>query len=238
MYPSRDRCFQGEGLCQARGEACQVGVMGWLSVCRAGYSTGVDVLYGTNSFCVQGSMMDMLSSGVILKTTLERVKALELVWEDLVFGRDGGGDREKVVTSLAGLAEVFPGLRRLVVSFGDVYNDFRTRPARALAEIEKVLLQPLAKSMSRLGKLENVVVEMPSNIFRDLNGADGVTGLGLDKEKRGREWVAGEGLWLRYPVSSSVPLWIKEGVESNLFWDYNGQHHSYAFLLVCGHFVP
>jgi hypothetical protein len=145
----------------------------------------------------------------------------------------------------------------LVLSFsGILYNDFQVRPAQVLNEIDCVLLRSIADAVARLPsqvQQQRVVVELPSNVFRDLNGDDGAPGLALEGEERGQEWGHGKGVWLRYPLSAPSTVhpgkgkrvedktgggidqglfyYIKEGAESDLYWGHDGNARSLSHSL-------
>jgi len=239
-------------------------VMGWLRACRGAFAEGLEVLYGTNTFFVESlALFDALFCPVpcrarqllILPQRLASITSLELRWEVLLFGRLGHqqGDpwthlyadegRAQVATHLRYLGEAFSGVRMLVLSFGDFYNDYSVRPALVLGEIDRVLLRPIADAVARLPQAQEqpVIVELPSNVFRDVHG-DCAPGLGLEAEKRGEEWGEGKGVWLRYPLPSSSAVqgegdgpgqdlfyYIKEGAESDLGWDYNDNPRSLSY---------
>jgi hypothetical protein len=283
-YPHTDQCLEGNahfcwmwpgpptGKPGQSGYApgkCMVGAMGWLLACRQAYAEGIDVLYSTNTFFVEGDAL--LSNLVcpdpavvdttrhlILPQRLERITSLELRWELLLFGPpyrpyrrreyNAAEDRALLAAHLRHLCDPFPNLRKLVLSFSDpLYNDARVRPRDALDEIERVLLRPLADAVARLPlplRQEGVLVELPSNVFQDLGG------LGLEGEAKGYEVGDEKGVWLRYPLSrrhlaesvqssqsASEPgngsdgfYYIKQGEESDLFWNWKGEPQSHAAL--------
>ena len=88
-----------------------------------------------------------------------------------------------------------------------------------------------------------VVVELPSNVFDDLNGGfwKGSPSLGLEVGKRGEKWAQGKRDWLRYPLSDAAVhsvgvvegepaeaggrgdqgrfYYIKRALQSELTWD-------------------
>ena len=164
--------------------------------------------------------------------------------------------RAQVATYLSHLGDVFPNVRTLVLSFTDgLYSDFQARPARVLDEIDRLLLRPIADAVARLPQAhrQHVVVELPSTVFGDLNGTwKGPPGLGLEVEKRGEEWGDAKGNWLRYPLRApsafrsahldadirkventtsgglghGLLYYIKEGTQSDLFWDHAGNARS------------
>ena len=83
-------------------------------------------------------------------------------------------------------------------------------------EINRLLLLPIADAVARLQhpQRQHVVVELPSNVFDDLNGAwnlQGSPSLGLEVGKRGGKWARGKNDWLRYPLSGATVHWA--GVE-------------------------
>ncbi|KAF6835367.1 hypothetical protein CMUS01_05818 [Colletotrichum musicola] len=249
IWPHRDACLRGEAvMCKfwAAGECeCAVGALGWLRAgmaarwdgcalgwlraCRMAYAEGVEVLYATNTFVIESrDLLDALLAGrkVILPQRLSAVRELELRLEVLLIGDPNllnaqGKDKMQMLPDLGGFAARFPGLQSLVVSFSDyLYNDPHLRPKDRLPEIERLLLQPLALMAERLvPQLERpVVVELPSNVFCDLGGLE------LEEERQGDEWGDGKGTWLRYPVGGSEGwYYVKEGVETDLFWDYQGR---------------
>ncbi|KAL2019270.1 hypothetical protein VTK56DRAFT_9814 [Thermocarpiscus australiensis] len=185
---------------------------------------------------------------LLLPQRLASITSLELRWEVLLFGRlpahHADEDRAQLAAHLRHLDDPFPNLRTLILSFSDhLYNDSRVRPAHALDHIDRVLLQPLADAISRLPprvQQRHVVVELPSNVFCDLCIA-GVQGLGLEVEQRRPAWGDGKSVWLRYPISAprcprgdaderkqqdesgSLFYYLKEGVESDLYWNSDGK---------------
>ncbi|KAF6828318.1 hypothetical protein CPLU01_08593 [Colletotrichum plurivorum] len=212
IWPHRDACLHGEAvMCKvwAAGECeCAVGALGWLRACRMAYAEGVEVLYATNAFVIESrDLLDASLAGrrVVLPQRLSAVRELELRLEVMLFGdptllNTESKDKIQVLPHLAGLAAAFPGLLSLV--------------------IESLLLRPLALAAERLApQLErSVVVELPSNVFCDLGGLE------LKEERRVDEWGNGKGTWWRYPVGGSEGWYcVKEGVESDLFWDYQGR---------------
>ncbi|KAF6804028.1 hypothetical protein CSOJ01_10480 [Colletotrichum sojae] len=233
IWPHRDACLRGKAvMCKfwAAGECeCAVGALGWLRACRMAYAEGVEVLYATNAFVIESwDLLDALLAGrrVIPPQRLAAVRELELRLEVLLFGdptllNTPSKGKMQMLPELAGLTAAFPALRSLVVSFSDyLYNDPSVRPKDRLPEIESLLLQPLALAAERLAPQlgRPIVVELPSNVFRELGG------LALEEERRGDEWGDGKGTWLRYPISGSEGwYYVKEGVESDLFWDYQGR---------------
>jgi hypothetical protein len=236
---------------------------------------GVDVLYSSNTFFIEssGGLNGLLcpeartSRQLLLPRRLDSITSLELRWDVLLFGRHqrpihdrhwhlAHEDRAQVAAHLRHLADTFPNVRRLVLSFGDFYNDYQVRPAQVLDEINRVLLRPIADSVARLPSLEQqVVVELPSTVFRVVSGDEyelrGAPGLALETEKRGQQWGEGKGVWVRYPLSAGSAsvqpgkvegvqddqglfYYIKEGVESDLYWDYTGKPRSIAFDIHTG----
>jgi hypothetical protein len=249
--------------------------MGWLLVCRQAYAAGIDVLYSTNTFFIESpALFDALfcpaprTNQLLLPQCLAIITSLELRWDVLLFGKLPGprGDpqahlaedgRAQVAAHLSYLGDVFPNIRTLVLSFsGILYNDFQVRPAQVLNEIDCVLLRSIADAVARLPsqvQQQRVVVELPSNVFRDLNGDDGAPGLALEVEERGQEWGHGKGVWLRYPLSAPSTVhpgkgkrvedktgggidqglfyYIKEGAESDLYWGHDGNARSLSHSL-------
>lgn len=222
-----------------------VGALGWLRACRQAYVEGIDVLYVTNTYFLESrDLLDILMSSppdpyphipdagrrLLLPERLAVIRSLELRWEILLFGDlpppspwlDYNKDRMRLLPNLASLMIPFPNLRSLVVSSEILYNDWRVRPAARLPEIDRLLLRPVALALAHIvPQLEkHAVVELPSNVFGDLKG------LGLEEEQRGDEWGNGKGSWLRYPIGDSFYYYIKQGEESDLFWDHEGNHRS------------
>jgi hypothetical protein len=131
-------------------------------------------------------------------------------------------------------------------------------------EIDDVLLRPLANAIASLPRRQQqtVIVELPSNVFRDLCHVSEERGLTLEEsDMDGRRRV-----WVRYPVlkpqsnkdtSSIVNIqdanyesdqrdhnggsndidcfyYIKEGVNSELFWDSTGNARRLSQMPVHG----
>ncbi|GKT96996.1 hypothetical protein CT0861_01762 [Colletotrichum tofieldiae] len=243
IWPHRDACLQGEaetcrmwppgtGTCD-----CAIGALGWLRTCRRAYVEGAEVLYATNTFILESrDMLDALSSPdggrrLLLPQRLAMMRSLELRWEVMLFGdpylppmsRRSDKERMRLVPDFAGLLVPFPNLRSLVISFSEhLYNDASARPAARLPEIDRLLLRPLALALAPIAPRQekHVVVELPSNVFRDLRG------LGLEEEQRGDEWGHGKGSWLRYAIDESSYYYIKQGQESSLYWDHDGNARS------------
>ncbi|KAK4041493.1 hypothetical protein C8A01DRAFT_34446 [Parachaetomium inaequale] len=259
---------------------CRVGVMGWLLACRQAYAEAIDLLYATNTFFVESdALLDNLvcpgpatgsTNHLLLPERMAQITSLELRWEVLIFGQPSASwgerfavaqnteaNRAKLAAHLRHLCSTFPNLRSLVLSFSDpLYNVRGVQPAYALAEIDRVLLRPIADAVARLplsAQRKRVVVELPSNVFSELNGIKhkGLPGLELEEEQKERVVDDGRGLWLRYPLSarpSRQPrqgspdaesesgssdydfYYIKQGVESLfLYWDYDGNPRSYRY---------
>jgi hypothetical protein len=252
---------------------CMVGAMGWLLACRQAYVEGIDVLYSTNTFFIESGVLfsnlvcrepSLGARHLILPERLTCITSLELRWDLVLFGspfRPHRGkahgpneDRAQLTADLQHLCDPFPNLRTLVLSFRDrLYNNREVRPAYALDEINRVLLRPLAEAIARLPLLvrqEGVVVELPSNVFEEVNGVRRKAGapgcLGLEEEED-KVYEVGDGgsitqsVWLRYPLSRRPAVsdpaaerghdrgdlyYIKKGPESVLFWDYNGTPRS------------
>ncbi|KAF7531576.1 hypothetical protein G7054_g8749 [Neopestalotiopsis clavispora] len=214
----------------------EIGVLGWLCACRQAYIEGIEVLYATNTFFVGRDFLSALldhpdrdpvvsnvGRQLLLSQRLTDIRSLELGLDVLLFGdvsmpplsRSDEKNKMRQLPDLAGLTAAFPNLGSLVISFSDyLYNDSSARPKARLPEIQRLLLQPLAQAVASFApqRKEPVVVELPSNVFCDLEG------LGLEKEQRGEEWGDGRGVWLRYSIEESFFYYIKQGVESDLSW--------------------
>jgi hypothetical protein len=283
-YPHADQCLEGGnsytycwlwvpgeewGTADYGPGKCMIGAMGWLLACRQAYAEGIDVLYSTNTFFIEGdALLSNLvcpdpalvgSRHLILPERLERITSLELRWKLLLFGdpyrpyrgreHTAAEDRAQLAADLRHLCDPFPNLRRLVLSFSDpLYNDRRVRPRDTLDEIERVLLRPLADAVASLPlpvRQKGVLVELPTNVFEDL----GI--LGLEREEKGYDVGNEKGIWLRYPLSRAFRLaesvqsshsasepgnggdgfyYIKQGEESDLFWNWKGEPQSHASL--------
>lgn len=232
-----------EGQYTAKCDAA-VGALGWLRACRQAYIEGAEVLYGTNAFCIESR--DMLNAllghpgsdspnsnanqHLLLSHRLADIRSLELRLDVLLYGdlrvpalSRSEKNEMRQIPHLDGLKNLFPNLRSLVISFSDsLYNDRGFRPTARLPEIDRLLLQPLALAVAPYTpQLEKpVVVELPSNVFLDLKG------LGLKEEHRGDEWADGRGTWLQYSIGDSFIYYIKQGVESELYWDHDGNARS------------
>ncbi|KAI4601580.1 hypothetical protein KJ359_011710 [Pestalotiopsis sp. 9143b] len=255
MWPHRDGCLRGEAMmCQLwpvgssatrlEGQhtaTCDaaVGALGWLRTCRQAYIEGAEVLYGTNTFLIESrDLLDALlgrpdsdplprngSRQLLVSHRLADIRSLELRLDVLLPSLSPDDEKNKMrqLPHLAGLKNSFPNLCSLVISFSDsLYNDRGVRPMGRLPEIDRLLLQPLALVVASFTpQLEkHVVVELPSNVFVDLKG------LGLKEEQRGDQWGDGRGTWLQYPIGDSFFYYIKQGVESDLYWDHNGNPRS------------
>ncbi|KAF9876844.1 hypothetical protein CkaCkLH20_05690 [Colletotrichum karsti] len=250
MWPHREACLRGEAMMcqlwssgpdingtQAPETGCDasVGAMGWLRACRQAYVEGAEVLYATNTFVLES--WDLINAffnptpgtdrHLLLPHHLAMIRSLELRWDVVLFGdtalpplsHPSEKDKMRCLPNLTRLMVTFPKLRSLVISFSDrLYNYPSVRPAARLPEIERLLLQPLALTFRHLAPQQEkpAVVELPSNVFDDLKG------LGLEEEQRGEEWGDGKGSWLRYPIDDSVYFYIKQGDESDLYWDHDG----------------
>ncbi|KAH6624778.1 hypothetical protein B0J18DRAFT_465971 [Chaetomium sp. MPI-SDFR-AT-0129] len=224
---------------------------------NSAYAEAIDLLYATNTFFVESdALLDNLvcpgpaagsTNHLLLPERLARITSLELRWKVLLFGQPSNSwgerfaaaqnteaNRAKLAAQLRHLCSTFPNLRSLVLSFSDpLYNVRGVQPAHALAEIDRVLLRPIADAVARLppsARRKRVVVELPSNVFSELNGIKhkGVSGLGLEEEQKEREGLSdaesesGSGDYDFY--------YIKQGVESLfLYWDYEGNPRSYRY---------
>jgi hypothetical protein len=239
---------------------------------------GLKALYSSNTFFIESSaaLRALLrpeartSRQLLLPRRLDSITWLELRWDvRSLFGERTGAiddrrhwhlareDMAQAVAHLRHVGDTFPNVRRLVLSFGDFYQDHRVRPAQILAEIDRVLLRPIADSVARLASLEHrVVVELPSNVFRVISGDKhelcGAPGLPLETEERGGGWGEGKCVWVRYPLSGcpsaaghpakvagveddqGLFYYIKEGIEGDLYWDYSGKPRSTAFGIHAG----
>lgn len=245
-----------------------------LTVNHSSYAEGIHVLYSTNTFFIESTpIFDALfcpppvaQQHLLLPERVASIKSLELRWDMKLFGittdvveelyYDASSNRRQLASHLGHIDLAFPDLRRLVLTLEDgLYRDGRQRPRQVLDEIDRVLLQPIARLVGKLSRLEKpVVVELPRNVFTDLKDRDSQQRLSL-RESKGHH----EGVWLRYPVLSAsrddghlemnaAPqetlgggpcdwsshsssgssddacfYYIKEGVESNLFWNYKGE---------------
>ncbi|KAJ0335194.1 hypothetical protein COL922a_009607 [Colletotrichum nupharicola] len=159
---------------------------------------------------------------------LAQIRSLELRCEFLLFGdftlpfiaRASDKERMRLLPDLADLAVPFPNLRSLVVTFPNILDNQRhADPDARLPEIDRLLLRPLALAFAHLAPQQekHIVVELPSNVFRDIRGIGHRKGLGLEQEQRGDEWGDGRGLWLRYAIDGSLYYYIKEGQESEIY---------------------
>lgn len=285
-YPHTDACLQGDAVfCSlwppetmpesipAVGK-CMIGTMGWLLACRQAYVEGIDVLYATNTFFIESDVLfsnlvcrdpGLSTRHLILPERLACITSLELRWNLVLFGdlrsylgRAHNADeaRTQLAANLRHLADPFPNLRTLVISFWEcLYNDYKVRPLYVLDEIDRVLLRPLAEAIARLplpARQKPVVVELPANIFQDLHGYKSSTGVELEAEYNDSDVGHGDSRWLRYPLSrrlaesdGSSPLaserghhsnssdfyYIKQGPETDLFWDYKGEPQSYSYRI-------
>ena len=284
VHPHLDECLRGRANCEDWLWECRIGVMGWLLACRQAYAEGIDVLYSTNTFFLESTaLFNVLfcptprrtTQQLLLPQRLASITSLELRWELLLWGQithqrgnlwtsdplttplfaDKG--RAQLAAYLCYLGEAFPNLQTLVLAFTDsLYHDVQVRPVWALEEIDRLLLRPIADAIARLQHLQQqVVVELPSNVFDDLNGAwtlKGSPSLGLEVEKRGVQWPSAPGKtdWLRYPLSGATvysagveggPVeataggradqgrfyYIKKALESELTWDLGGRTGQY-----------
>ncbi|KAI8185026.1 hypothetical protein K4K48_009923 [Colletotrichum sp. SAR 10_66] len=222
--------FPERGTCD-----CAVGALGWLRACRQAYVEGVEVLYATNTFFIQSrDLLDALlcppddGRRLFLPHRLAQIRSLELRCKFLLFGDFAlpfiarASDKEimRLLPDLAGLAVPFPNLRSLVVTFPNILdNERHADPDARLPEIDRLLLRPLALAFAHLAphQEKHIVVELPSNVFRDIRGIGHRKGLGLKQEQRGDEWGDGRGLWLRYAIDGSLYYYIKEGQESEIY---------------------
>ncbi|KAJ5008841.1 hypothetical protein K4K57_009799 [Colletotrichum sp. SAR 10_99] len=222
--------FPERGTCD-----CAVGALGWLRACRQAYVEGVEVLYATNTFFIQSrNLLEALlcppndGRRLLLPHRLALIRSLELRCEFLLFGdftlpfiaRASDKERMRLLPDLASLAVPFPNLRSLVVTFPKILdNERHADPDARLPEIDRLLLRPLALAFAHLApqQQKQTVVELPSNVFRDIRGIGHRKGLGLEQEQRGDEWGDGRGLWLRYAIDGSLYYYIKEGQESEIY---------------------
>ncbi|KAI8264449.1 hypothetical protein K4K58_012357 [Colletotrichum sp. SAR11_239] len=209
--------FPERGTCD-----CAVAALGWLRACRQAYVEGVEVLYSTNTFFIQSrdSLEALLcppndGRRLFLPHRLAQIRSLELRCEFLLFGdftlpfiaRASDKERMRLLPDLASLAVSFPNLRSLVVTFPNILdNERHADPDARLPEIDRLLLRPLALAFAHLAPQQekHIVVELPSNVFRDIRGIGHRKGLGLEQEQRGEEWGDGRGLWLRTFILTDI----------------------------------
>ncbi|KAF0321202.1 RES domain-containing protein [Colletotrichum asianum] len=222
--------FPERGTCD-----CEVGALGWLGACRQAYVEGVEMLYATNTFFIQSrDLLEVLifppddGRRLLLPHRLAQIRSLELRCEFLLFGdftlpfiaRASDKDRMRLLPDLAGLVVSFPNLRSLIVTFPKILdNERHADPGARLPDVDRLLLRPLALAFAHLAPQQekHIVVELPSNVFRDIRGIGHRKGLGLEQEQRGDEWGDGRGLWLRYAIDGSLYYYIKEGQESEIY---------------------
>ncbi|KAK4465902.1 hypothetical protein QBC42DRAFT_217960 [Cladorrhinum samala] len=228
--PHRDQCLQGRGLCEIWEGGSAIGALGWLGTSRRAYQVGIQVLYATNVFYVEAATMEVLTAGVVLQARLEMMARLEVRFDTgVLFGRDFEQHRPRLSACLEGLARM-RSLKELVISIGDVYYDSSVKPRYVLKEIEGVLLRPIVDAVAGMKRLENLVVELPENIFEDLDKGPPGSRLQLGEAHRGKVWSCGKGPWWSYPGPEDLSLQIKRGEDSDLFWDYKGVPKSHAFI--------
>ncbi|KFY47842.1 hypothetical protein V495_01787 [Pseudogymnoascus sp. VKM F-4514 (FW-929)] len=86
--PDQDVCLSGvvnDGVnseCGPPGEEdkCFIGVMGWLLACRQSYVDGIDVLFTTNTFHLEGDDLLQHLPGLLLPQRLRSIQSLEMLW--------------------------------------------------------------------------------------------------------------------------------------------------------------
>jgi hypothetical protein len=176
-------------------------------------------------------------------------------------------DREKMATHLRCIGDVCPNLNSLVLSFTEpLYSDGKVQPRLVLDEIDLVLLRPLAEAVVRLPRPQKrpVVVELPYNVFVDVCSAGYNQLLGLqppiDKKYDG-VWLqyplpprgdlvassdkpspnvsSAPDLRCRYDtdVDQYSYYFIKEGVDTNLFWNYEGIANLRSHMMADGNII-
>ncbi|KAK4452189.1 hypothetical protein QBC34DRAFT_41774 [Podospora aff. communis PSN243] len=237
LYPMHDECIRGIGefcfLWRGLGGdgtkkgRCGVGAMGWLRACRQAYVEGVEVLYATNTLFLERAAMDAFCLGggageLIPPGRLAAVRALEIRWEVVLFGRgkvgwhydvasvEQWGDGAMAVTHLGMIAKRFGGLRSLVLAFRDPkLSDYRDdNPDEAASRIDLAVLRPVAEAIGRLppsSREQPVVLDLSNNLFRFLHR------LRLEGEEKDAEFGGGRQVWLRYPISDGSFYYIKGG---------------------------
>ncbi len=280
VYPHSDECLRGRAHCEYWSWECHIGVMGWLLACRQTYAEGIDVLYSTNTFFLESTaLFDALfcpaphhAHQLLLPQRLASITSLELRWELLLWGKithsrdypwtsdpltplfaDKG--RAQLAVHLRYLGEAFPNLRTLVLTFTDsLYHDAQVRPVWALDEINRLLLRPITDAVARLQHLQRqrVLVELPSNVFDDLNGVQDPKdspSLGLEVEKRMKIYplsgatVHSDGVGSE-PVEAAASdqvdqgrfYYIKRALTSELTWTTHngpGQYQEDYRYIVC-----
>ena len=266
-YPWHDDCIRGFGqrtLCESWAPTgssdwdgycdSSIGAMGWLLACRQTYVEGIDVLYATNTFFIESrALLDQLFCPVprtrhlILPHRLASITSLELNW-NLLLGSDWVSqygpikDRETLETHLRHLPDVFPNLRRLLLSFGrQTYCD-EPPPNTVIPELERVLFRPIADLVLRLPQLQrHVAVEIPRSVFADIFAMGHPTVFPFQPDST--ELGLGFDDWWRYPIVPSPSLspgdnvedrdtsdrdfgryyLIKSGGPCSFFWDSQGK---------------
>ncbi|OIW22891.1 hypothetical protein CONLIGDRAFT_674636 [Coniochaeta ligniaria NRRL 30616] len=177
---------------------------------------------------------------------------LELVWDWALFIRPEDNEqqtahRADMVQSLGLLPRAFPNLVTIFISYSDVLYRRPISPDKYLGEIDRELLLPLSEMVSQFSRLDQCVVELPTCTFRPLMSRAQRSGTEVDK---GRSWQdtrfwwepdcnvkeEGAGSTDETPETSRenqpdqkdrlkgrVGFWVKSGVESDLFFDYQGR---------------
>ncbi|KAH7322893.1 hypothetical protein B0I35DRAFT_407314 [Stachybotrys elegans] len=97
----------------------QIGIMGWLLSCRQAYLEGIDILYNTNMFQIQGRFLISTIDQLLLPQRLASISYLEL---NLTTGYDTSFEYRKdrmatdTFTALEKILTCMPALKRLFIS--------------------------------------------------------------------------------------------------------------------------
>lgn len=174
---------------------------------------------------------------------------------DLESDRRRAADRQKMTSHLSRIGDACPNLHSLVLTFTDaLYLDWSVQPRLALEEINSLLLRPIAEAVMRLPRPQKrpVVVELPYNVFVDIRSAarqgeialeaptedgrypvwlrcllspKGDEAIPIGEQSSSAGFAFNPGDWQDEGGDRYTYYLIKEGVDTNLYWDYLGVPH-------------
>ncbi|EFX05706.1 hypothetical protein CMQ_3775 [Grosmannia clavigera kw1407] len=204
------------------------------------YTEGIQVLYGTNTLFIEGGPLIatlLQASSLVLGSALSRrilvpprqmalLTKLELVWQWTLFMRPDqvkaqSANRSEMARSFDLLPRTFPHLLTLYISYLDGLYDRSVRPEEYEAEIEQELFLPLHQMACRFGRLGKCIVEIPTVVFQPLLARAKKGGNEIDQ---GHSYHDVRFWWQPEPMQTGkVGLWVKSGIEGNLFFDHKGE---------------
>ena len=258
----QDFCLNGRRGCYCAlwpGEPpsnCQVGALGWLQSCSQAYvlsthsltlcvrlacadwctsgryGEGLQVLYSTNSFFIDGGAFFHILLGqhespehsLIPQSNLKMITSFESRWSFKLFSlvpavQEDARKSLREYTRL--LPRAFPSLTKLYISFRDPIYSRNTPPTDVMDEIDNELLGPLSRVLTEAVCLREYTVALPQNLFDPLSAKN---------REAGGKLIIGKAIIDRkfwQPVirddMDGRGFWIAWGEQSNLYFDAQGK---------------